>query len=334
MRTFVRSVALSILLAAIAGPAIAGTTVDTVKGTSKFEAYGAATNDGVRNLFGWTESTGSAKFPFAAFVRPGHDRINARKTNGFMGGFDDNTDTLIFQQSRGRESDVFLYDVDEQRRRGLPAINNGAWQWGPSIDSGGGGVWILYGENKFSSPSAKWKLFLYNRTTGVRMLLDETTNRCRCIFPGNVSYPYVTWTKKVMGTAWVYNIGTQTKEAVELPANRDEYQSAVTEDGTAYVAQAGDRCGTNARLYRVDPDGTPTRLLNIKDGREPISISVDESSLGVDLYFDRFVCRSQTSDILRINDADTVAGPIAEPAMTAADRGARGARMAAAMPTT
>jgi hypothetical protein len=292
-------------------PAAAGSVVDNVKTSAKFEGYGAATNDGDRNLFAWTESTRSPRAPFAAFVEPGRaarERMNAERTSGFVGGFDNGTDIVIFQQSRGSDSDLALWDVSRERRRNLGDLNNGAWQWSPSIDSdGSGGEWVLYGENKFSKPSSKWKVFLVNRTTDDRILLDQTTNRCRCIFPGNVAFPWVTWTKGIMGTAFRYNIETDVTEPVVLPTDRDEYQSVVTSDGTAYIAQAGDRCGTNPELWRVDPDGMPTLLLEMAAKREPLSISVDERTGRTDLYFDRFNCRSQSADILRIAGADSVA---------------------------
>ena len=38
-------------------------------------------------------------------------RINADGTTAYMGGFDPGTDRVIFQQVRGGESDLFIFDV-------------------------------------------------------------------------------------------------------------------------------------------------------------------------------------------------------------------------------
>ena len=42
------------------------------------------------------------------------------------------------------------------------------WQWNPSIDSHRGTTWITYGVNRFGGPTAMWRLFLFNGTTGER----------------------------------------------------------------------------------------------------------------------------------------------------------------------
>ena len=41
-------------------------------------------------------------------------RINARRTSAYVGGFDPGTDHVIFQQVRGGESDLFLYDIGDR----------------------------------------------------------------------------------------------------------------------------------------------------------------------------------------------------------------------------
>jgi hypothetical protein len=334
MKLAVRLVVGSLLVASLGLPATAGVTVESVKSTRKFEGYPTATNDGVHELFAWTQSVGG-RYPLAAFTQTDgaqRQRVNRENTYGFMGTFDAGTDTLIYQQTNGRQSDLFLFDVGEGTRSALGDINDAAWQWGGAIDSGGGGEWVLYGVNKFSSPSAKWRVYVVNRTTDERILLDQSTNRCQCLFPGNVAWPYVTWTKGVMGNAFRYNLDTDEQERIELPTDRDEYASAVTTDGTMYVAQAGDRCGTNAMVFRVDPGGDTLELVDFANGREPLSLAVDER-VGTDLYFDRAVCRSGTSDILRITGADTASATMRSgvPRVVASGLAAE-PRLAAAVP--
>jgi len=333
MRNAIRlSVAAALLLVA-APPATSATmNPDVVKGTSLFEGYGAATHIGPRRLFAWSNEIGR-QGRVAAFVEVNGgsiSRISAKPTSGYVGGFDSGTDRVIYQQVRGDESDLFLYDIGSQERSALDELNDGHWQWNPSIDTRRGTRWISYGVNRFGSPSAKWRLYLYDGETGERTLLDETTNRCGCLFPGAVAYPWVTWAVGDDATAWRYDIRSGERTPV-LPTDRDEYGVAVTPDGTAYVAQAGDRCGSSAQLYRIDPDGAPFLLHTFRDGLEGANLSLDFTGPHDRLYFDRRNCRTGGSDILRLRRAEVIGEP-AELARGASGDRPRGPTRSAASP--
>jgi len=292
-------------------PSAASPPLDIVKGTSLFEGYGAATHIGPRRLFAWSNEVGSTHTDLAAFVETnggGVTRINARRSSAYIGGFDPGTDHVIFQQVRGGESDLFLYDVGDRVRTPLRALNDGHWQWNPSIDTHQGTPWIVYGVNRFGSASAAWRLYLANGRTGERTLLDSTTNRCGCMFPGTVAYPWVTWAVGADATAWRYDIRTGERTPL-LPTDRDEYGVTVTSDGTAYVAQSGDRCGSAAALYRVEPDGTPFLIHEFRDRREGANLNVDSTGSHDHLYVDRRNCRTGSSDILRFRRADVIGEP-------------------------
>ena len=285
--------------------------IDVVKGTSLFEGYGAATYIERRRLFAWSNEVGSTHTDLGAFVEAGGGsvtRINASRTSAYIGGFDAATDHVIFQQVRGDESDLFLYDIGDRRRTPLRALNDGHWQWNPSIDTHRGTPWIVYGVNRFGSASASWRLYLANGRTGERTLLDSTTNRCGCMFPGTVAYPWVTWAVGADATAWRYDIRTGERTPL-LPTDRDEYGVAVTPDGTAYVAQSGDRCGSAAALYRVEPDGTPFLIHEFRDRREGANLSVESTGSHDRLYVDRRNCRTGSSDILRLRRAEDIGEP-------------------------
>lgn len=307
--------ALVLIAASPAGPAprsaAATRPLDIVKGTSLFEGYGAATNIGTRRLFAWSNGVGNTHTHLDAFVEVNGasvTRINRRRTSGYVGGFDPGTDHVIYQQVRGGESDLFLYDIGERRRTPLRALNDGRWQWNPSIDTHQGTPWIVYGVNRFGSASATWRLYLANGRTGDRVLLDSTTNRCGCMFPGTVAYPWVTWAVGADATAWRYDIRNGERTPL-LPTDRDEYGVTVTPDGTAYVAQGGDRCGSAAALYRVEPDGTPFLIHEFRDRREGANLSVDFIGRHDTLYVDRRNCRTGSSDILRFQRAEEIGEP-------------------------
>jgi len=300
---------------------------DIVKGTSLFEGYGAATHIGMRRLFAWSNEVGSTHTDLGAFVEVNAGsvmRINARRTSAYIGGFDPGTDRVIYQQVRSGESDLFLYDIGDRRRIPLRRLNDGRWQWNPSIDVHQGTPWVLYGVNRFGSASAAWRLYLANGRTGERTLLDSTTNRCGCMFPGTVAYPWVTWAVGADATAWRYDIRTGERTPL-LPTDRDEYGVTVTPEGTAYVAQSGDRCGSAGALYRVEPDGTPFLIHEFRDRREAANLSVDFTGPHDRLYVDRRNCRSGSSDILRFRRAEEIGEP-ATPVRGAVGRGTTATR--------
>ena len=314
MRTAIRLTNIAALL--VTSPALmasAKENPDVVKGGPIFEGYGASTHVGSRRLFAWSAEVASRSTDLAAFVdvAGGMRRVSASRTMGYVGGFDAGTDLLVYQQVRRGESDLFLFDVGANERTALGELNDGHWQWNPAIDTHRGTTWVVYGVNRFGSPGAKWRFFLYNASTGERTLLAETTNRCGCLFPGTVAYPWVTWAVGEDATAWRYDIRTGEQVPL-LPTDHDEYAVTVSPNGTAYVAQAGDRCGSNAALYRVDPDGTPTLVLSFRSGREPANLSGDFTGERDRIFFDRRGCRTNSSDILRLRRADTLPGPPAD----------------------
>ncbi len=314
MRTAIRLTIIAALLSA--APALVATALenpDVVKGGPIFEGYGTSTHIGSRRLFGWSAEVASRRSDLAAFVdvAGGMRRISADGTTGYMGGFDSGTDRLIYQQVRGGESDLFTFDVGANERTALTELNDGHWQWNPAIDTHRGTTWVAFGVNRFGSPGAKWRFFLYNTSTGERTLLAETTNRCGCLFPGTIAYPWVTWAVGEDASAWRYDIRTGEQVPL-LPTDRDEYAVTVAPNGTAYVAQGGDRCGSSAALYRVDLDGNPTLLLSFRDGREPANLSGDFTGERDRVFFDRRGCRTNSSDVMRIRRADVLPGPPAE----------------------
>lgn len=314
MKTAIRLTIIAALVLVVVQPAASVfINPDVVKGTSLFEGFGAGTHIGTRRLFAWSNESGRRGNGLVAFAETNGGTltlINARRTEAFVGGFDQGADRVVYQQVRRGESDLFLFDIGARERTALRALNDGHWQWNPSIDTHRGTTWIAYGVNRFGSPAAKWKFYLHNGETGERILLDETTNRCGCLFPGTVAYPWVTWAVGDDATAWRYDIRTGERTPL-LPTDRDEYGVAVTPDGTAYVAQGGDRCGSNSELYRVDPDGTPFLIHEFAEGREGTNLSVDTTGPRDRLYFDRRSCRAGSSDILRLRRAESIGEPAA-----------------------
>ena len=312
MRNAIRLSVAAVLLAIM--PLARGASIepDVIRGTSLFEGFGAMTHIGERRFFAWSNEVGRRGDRVAAFVEFNSGttmRVSADRSTAYSGGWDPGTDQMVFQQVLKGESDLFVWDVGDQRRTPLRALNDGLWQWGPSIDTHRGVTWVVYGVNRFGSPAARWRLMLHDSETGKQVLLDEATNRCGCLFPGTIAYPWVTWAVGEDSTAWRYNIESGERTPI-LPTDRDEYGVAVTGDGTTYVAQAGDRCGSDSVLYRVEQDGAPFLLARFADGREAANLYVDTTGLHDELYFDRRNCRTGASDILRLRRAELIGDPV------------------------
>ena len=271
---------------------------DVVKGTPLFEGYGAGTHIGSRRLFAWSNEVRAGSAPISPPSSKTNGgtltRMNASRTSAYVGGFDQGTDRVVFQQvARGRV-DLFLFDI-ERRSRGVPLkrLNDGHWQWNPSIDTHRGTTWIVYGVNRFGSPAAKWRLFLFNGATGERTLLDETTNRCGCLFPGTIAYPWVTWAVGEDATAWRYDIRTGERSPCCRPTATSTASRSLP-SGTAYVAEGGDRCGSRTRPSTGwIPTARPYLVHAFADGREAANLSVDFIGPHDRLYFDRRACRNE-----------------------------------------
>jgi hypothetical protein len=85
-----------------------------------------------------------------------------------------------------------------------------------------------------------------------------------------------------------------------------QYGAAVTSTGVVYVARSGRGCGSGVRIVRYfgpsDP-ATGTVIASLGTGRDLWSAYARENSDGsVDVFYDRYGCRSNVGDIYRIRD--------------------------------
>jgi hypothetical protein len=311
---------LSVLILAVALPAAAGgaVTMDPVKITSKTEFHPAAGDGGTNAYFAWSQIVRRHSHVFLETNGGAKDQIDAGEY-GYTGGFAPGDDRLIYQQvdlnARHYDSNVKFYDATTDSTSGLGSpINNDHWQWYPTFDMDGSDtLWVLYGENRFKRPTSPWRVFVWDEASGTRRVLAETTNRCGCISPGTIAYPFVGWSKGAEGNVWRMNLDTDTTEKLTLPGDRDEHAIALTADGTAYVTQDGAACGTNGKIFRIDPDGTATLIASMPPGTEANTLAPFDTGTGIDVYIDRYTCSTKRYDIYVIRDADTVAGTAAMP---------------------
>ena len=104
MKHMLRIAALAVALVSAMPAATAFVNPDVVKGTSLFEGYGASTHIGSRRLFAWTNEM-RRESDLDAFVEANGGavmRINAERTNAYVGGFDSGTDREVAAPTGGR----------------------------------------------------------------------------------------------------------------------------------------------------------------------------------------------------------------------------------------
>jgi hypothetical protein len=303
--------ALALALGAL--PASAEFSPAPVRTTDAFEVSPAAGNDGINDLLAWSQNSRRRPRHLDAFVKVNGDpadRVNPRGTSGFAGGFDG--DSFIYQQANRRDSDIKIYDVGTgQTSNPGSGINDRNWQAGPTLS----GDWVLFAENRFAHADSPWKVFLVNIATDERRLLDQATFRCFCIFPGQVSGNYATWTecKGDNCDVHIHDILANDSDLIPNPNDKYQYEGVPDPNGTVFLARAGPRCGQNVTLVRYSLGAsTPTLLYSLPDNKD---VFVDSRMYlysgggGEDLLFSRLACdrRGNRADIFEIEGAD---GPV------------------------
>jgi hypothetical protein len=340
-----RSLRGRLLLVAIAGTVVSGATMAWA-GFGPVLVKGGAGDQSQPTVNGTTlgYSANSSARPrhYDAFVEPiaggARTKVNAPRSVGFMGHFsNDVSGQLIFQQIKAY-SDVMLYDVDTGTRTQPPAgVNTRLWEWSPSMSPG----FLFFGRNSFRTRTSPWKVVLFNRGTQASKVLDSVTYRCQCIWPGQVTDEYATWTKCTNAcNVWYYDIvngGAPAK--VPNPEGRIQYYGGASEDsGSIYYASAGpgSTCGNDLYLMRWNPvlGGAATMVTPVTGGdiADPMYVYADGTN--DDVYLSRGRCTdSFPKDIFKVEQADTAtSGRIAGLASASGAGGALRLSTRAAMP--
>ena len=247
---------------------------------------------------------------YDAFVEPflgkGRTKVNARHTVGYMGHMSGDNGELIFQQIK-RSSDVLLYDIEtETRSQPGAGVNTDLWEWSPSLSPGH----ILFGRNSFRQPSSPWKVMLFDRETEDLQVLDSVAYRCRCIWPGQVTDEYATWTKCTNAcNVFYYDIAGDVTSRVPNPNDRVQYWGGVSADtGMIYYASSAIGCG-GPQLRRFDPvlEGDPVTVVTLAgdvDLGDTMYVFADGTN--DDLYYTQTRCtRAAPQDIYKVDNADT-----------------------------
>jgi hypothetical protein len=246
----------------------------------------------------WTQLTRRAA---TLFIKPGggaRERVNRPRTNGYSGGFEGGT--FVYQESRGRRSDLQLYDLASGDRSAPPAgVNTRNWEWHPTIS----GEWLLFARAHLSERADL--IVLRNLVTGETRVLDRLRWRRGTVAEaGQVNGNYAVWYRCTPACdVFRYDIAAETTTRIGNPGRRQQYDPSVTSDGTVYFVQSGRGCGKSVRLVRQPLEGPRRALASLGGGRDSFHTYALENANGTTtVYFDRVRCSTGAWDVLKVID--------------------------------
>lgn len=275
-------------------PAGAATEIPIL--TSSHGEFQPARGDG---LLGWEQNSRRRPNEYDVMVRRDGSspvQVNPGRSRAAMGDFAGAR--LVYQQYRGRRSDLRFYDLDTGARSKVPGVNTRHWEYWPSMS----GEWLLYG--RWNRAGGARRLLLHNLATAERRVLDRTKGGNAFIGPGQVAGNYAAWsTCDPRCNVFRYDIGAAVAEKIPNPG---AYQRApsVSLDGTVYFSRGGKGCGTSVALVRA-PVGGPEEVLvqlqNVLDIRDTYAYTKANGS--VEVYYERNGCgKPASADVYMVED--------------------------------
>jgi hypothetical protein len=316
MRKLVTTTAVVLTVLGLVTTAFAGTTPETlVQGGAANQFSG----DGNATYLTWSSNSGAHPRHYDALTRAFLGKVtvkmNAPGTTGYAGDINGNGTEAAYQQTDGAMSDVYLYDLDADTRTAAPdAVNSALWEWAPSVSDD----YLLFGRNKFTRASSPWKIVLYDRNTDTNLVLDTAPNSCQCIFPGQVTDEWATWTRCSRSTcqAWYYDIAGDVAARVPNPLDKVQYYPGVSrENGDIYFVRSNPACGANVKIVRWNPAGGPADVVSSQPTGYDVYTGLkvfDDLGGHQDVYVDRQRCAGKYyGDIYVVNDADLAGSRVA-----------------------
>jgi hypothetical protein len=272
-----------------------------VKTTRLYEQLPAAQTSSAVRYFAWTQNSVAHPWRNNAFLKRGAEaRVKLNTVgHGYLGGID--APLVVYQQVYRGQSNLKIYNADTHARSNPPAgVNTSDWEWEPSIS----GDWLLYGRQD-NQTNTQW-VYLRSLSSMTEVKLDEGLAFRQA---GQVSGDYAVWTRCDGACGVVRREITAAVDTV-LPkpaATTYQYAAAVTSAGVVYVARSGRGCGSGGvkivRYFGPSDPATGTVIASLGTGRDMWSAYVRENADGsVDVFYDRYGCRSNVRDIYRVRD--------------------------------
>ena len=261
-------------------------TPDVILGRPRVGEYQPVRGE---NFLAWQQNTRRHPSDYNVYARPldgtGRFRVNARGTNGANGEIEG--DVLVYQQFKGRNSDLKFFNLTDRQRSSPPTgINTDQWEYWPSMSGDHLLFARLYG-------NGVRRIFLFDLTTGTSDRLGEVRGARAFLAPGEVSGDYAVWSScRPSGVCDVirYHIPDGVRETIANDGSR-QHAPSVTPDGTVYFARSRADCGEGVQLMRQPLVGNATVLWRLSSGDDVGSTRTFVDPEGVTtLLFDQFDC--------------------------------------------
>jgi hypothetical protein len=183
-----RIVLLALLLVIVLPTAASALTPEAIL-TGGEQQFFPAAND---TYLAWTQNSLDHPRNLDAFARAldATDalRLNRDGTRGFVGGFVDGSNDVVYQQAGRLDSDIWVYDLDSSSRSPIgPPVNTTHWEFSPAMSSS----FVLFQRSLRLTD----ELLLYDRVAGSQRVLDVAREGTSSIFTGQVGQRYATWTR-------------------------------------------------------------------------------------------------------------------------------------------
>ena len=179
------------------------------------------------------------------------EKINAKRTEGYPGGFDPGTDTVIFEQWTKSTSDIYLYDLDTGTRVPSPSqLHTSKTEFDPHIST----AYITF--FRWVKVNGVWyaRLFLYDRVAQTLSKITDIRYNSKGYMTNDfLGEHYASWT--VCGKTCVVrvrNLDTDTTAVLPSPNGKPQYTSTIDETAgepirasctTSWARRAGSRRG-------------------------------------------------------------------------------------------
>jgi hypothetical protein len=242
---------------------------------------------------------------FAYRYSDGHTRrINAAHTQGWNGGFDPGTNTVIYQQI-ANGSNLYAFDLDTSTRHKLGAIDTPNWEWMPRISTS----FISFFRDYKANGTWYTGIYLYDRTSGTTRKLAVVTALKHNSINGTLGDQYASWTicGRTTCTAYVYDATAHILRKIPTNNGRPQYAPAVDEvNGLVFFARSGFGCGKGVTFYQVPVTAlgtSPTKVATLPSGIDldgAASLSLNADTNMYDYFFARVKCSNGSTDIYRL----------------------------------
>jgi hypothetical protein len=190
------------------------------------------------------------------------------------------------------QSDLNLYDLTTKVVSIPIGVNTPNWEWRPSLS----GPWTLFGRVNFNvRPDADHIILRNDSGSDTRVLQEQVGAPDRLLSPGQVSGDFATWDRYTpsTGTGSVvrYQISTETRFVVPVPAGKVQYDSSTNPAGDIFYVRSGTACGKQVVIRENVPGVSDVALAVVPAGRDiDRTYAVDEGGGVTSLYFDTFSC--------------------------------------------